>query len=1395
MPAKIYNWKRFWCTRTGKLNLSDSGYLFDPQSEFGNIYNPDVFPFEKIATFHCLGLLGEPGIGKSTTMWNQKETINARVAEAGDTSQWVDLKAFQTDARLVKAIFEDPVFLNWKKGNHRLHLFLDSLDECLLRIDSVVALLLDELKRWPIERLSVRIACRTADWPLGLEKGLRELWGNDSTEVYELAPLRRRDVAEAATANGSDPDSFLAEVDRKEIVPLAIKPVTLEFLLNTFKRESQFPSAKKDLYFKGCRLLAEETSQSRQDARQIGRLTPDQRLAVASRVAALTVFTMRYAIWTSADRGDVPQEDITVSEMCGGKESYNEQEIEVSEAAIREVLDTGLFSSRGPGRIGWAHQTYAEYLAAYYLVRRGMAHPQILSLIVHPGDSKRKLVPQLHETAAWIAGMVPDVFRDIMDSDAEVLLKSDVATADVRDRQALVKTLLKLLEEEKVLYRDLGARGTYRKLSYPGLADHLKVYLTDRTKSLIVRREATDIAEACELVDVQDDLANIALDSTEPLALRTNAAYAIERIGADNTKKRFKKLLESPSAEDPDDELKGCALRVLWPTNITAEELFSILRPPKNDSFIGAYHLFLSYDLPKQIQKSHLTTALDWLESQPSRHEFAFAFRKLIDAIIDEAWDCIDEPDVLAKFASLATKKLRRLISDEKLEAFRDKINRDDEKRRCVLQKAVSIMSDIEKGSRALVYSRTPFALSRDVLWMLAYLRSVTTDREKQAWALLISFAFDPTETAQVDAVLTACDTEPALATVFEWLIRPVKLGSPEAKRMKENYLENQKWENRERRRPLLNPPPTERIAKLLDQCESGDYAVWWQLNMEMTLKPDSTHYGEELESDLTALPGWQSANDTTKRRIVEGAKKFLIEQDPETTKWLGTNHFFRPALAGYRAFRLLLSEAPDFIGQLDKSVWRKWAPIILAYPAPGDSERGTPHRELIKLAYERAPDEIIQTLLTLIDKDNADHGHIFILDKILDCWDIRISTALLEKVNDETLKPDSMEVFLRHLLEHRIPEAKLYAASLVRLPISAEGRAKAISAAKVLIIHADDGGWPTVWPAMQQDVDFGRQVALAVAHRADERRHPTISQRLSEDQLADLYIWLTRQFPYSQDPRKEGGRVSARESAAEWRDGILHNLKVRGTTRACDTIRRLIREFPELTWLKWQLLEAEDVTRRRTWNPIAPADILKIASDRDARLVQSGDGLLEAVIESLKRLETKLHGEIPAVQFLWDKSEKRTFSPKDEDALCNYIKLHLDQDLKEKGIICNREVQIHRRERTDIHVDAVVPGQKAGSYSTVTVIIEVKGCWNSELDRAMEEQLVGRYLKDNPCQHGLYLVGWFNCDLWDVDDYRKRNAPSISLDDARKKLAAQAEDLSKAGTKIQAFVMDAELR
>ena len=123
-----------------------------------------------------------------------------------------------------------------------------------------------------------------------------------------------------------------------------------------------------------------------------------------------------------------------------------------------------------------------------------------------------------------------------------------------------------------------------------------------------------------------------------------------------------------------------------------------------------------------------------------------------------------------------------------------------------------------------------------------------------------------------------------------------------------------------------------------------------------------------------------------------------------------------------------------------------------------------------------------------------------------------------------------------------------------------------------------------------------------------------------------------------------------------------------------------------------------------------------------------------------------------------------KTFRPKDENAISDYIKIHLDEDIRSKGIIINREVQIHRGEKTDIHVDAVIEDIDNGYFNSISVIIEVKGCWNNELSNAMQTQLIEKYLKNNNCKHGLYLIGWFNTKKWDEGDYRKKIFPNLKL-------------------------------
>jgi hypothetical protein len=154
MASTIYHWQRFWCERDKPIRLDEQGYLYDPEGPFGETINPYVKPFDAIAAVPCLILSGEPGIGKSTVLQGHFADIQEQARSYGDKSLWFDLRQFQTDDRLHRTIFEHPDVLAWRQETHGLSLFLDGLDECLLHIRMVAALLAHELTQLPAQRLT-----------------------------------------------------------------------------------------------------------------------------------------------------------------------------------------------------------------------------------------------------------------------------------------------------------------------------------------------------------------------------------------------------------------------------------------------------------------------------------------------------------------------------------------------------------------------------------------------------------------------------------------------------------------------------------------------------------------------------------------------------------------------------------------------------------------------------------------------------------------------------------------------------------------------------------------------------------------------------------------------------------------------------------------------------------------------------------------------------------------------------------------------------------------------------------------------------------------------------------------------------------------------------------------
>ena len=1421
----MYNWKRFWCINTGNIRLDHDGFLADP--EYG--HNPDVVPFNSISHIPCLVLLGEPGIGKTTAINQAFNELEQELETSEDDCLLFKLGDFESKQDLLNGIFQSDNFTKWLNGNYKLHLFLDSLDEGLLSVTTIIRFLCKHIDNVPVERLYFRITCRTSVWleSISFEQKLKEKWKEDNTKIYELAPLRRVDIIEVAHTKGIDTKSFIQEILDKEVTPLAINPITLKFLTDTYLKNRNFPDSKKELYKQGLLQLCTENNQDRLAEGYRGSLNAYQRLIIAGRIASILLLARKTAIWTSTEMVDIPDSDMAILDLCVGKEIINQQEFPVTENYIRdEVLSiTGLFSSRGSNRMGFAHQTYAEFLAAWYLTERNIPLVQVMSLIVSQGDPESKLIPQLHETAAWLASMRTDIQEEIIKTDPDVLLRSDIPTNE-EIREKIVDSLLKNYNDGKLLNRDFNTYFKYKKLKHPKLAEQLRVYIQDSNKSLEARDEAIDIAKICEVDDLQEDLVNVALDLSQSIHLRVNAVNALCSIGNSETKLKLKPLALSNLEEDENDEIKGYSLEAIWPEHLTAEELFHAITLPKRVNYFGGYQSFLDDKLTLKLQPNDLLIALNWLENKGLRYSLD-PFERLSNKILLKAWENFSIPGIANSFAKVALiqwKAYQRVITQSEYN-FELELSQDSQKRRILLENIVLVISDHTKKSKlSQGYFQENILLNQNIFWILDKLQNTKCEEVQRNWVQLIEWIFNRQDAKQIDAILTATQTNEILRNHFISYFEPVELNSDQADKMKANnkMLENWKeyWKNEQEEPPLLEQPPKERVIIFLESLESGNLSAWSEINMEMNLTPYSRYSNSLLEYDLTKLPGWKEADIATRIRIIDGAKKYILEQNEVAYDWIGTNSYNRLALAGCRALLLLLKELPEFLNTITDEIWQRWTPVIVGYP---NIYREDYYLELVRQTYIKAPTETISTLILIIDKENKEDSNFFDINKFDKCWDNNFNSVILEKIkNDKSLKPNIIERLIKEIVKHEFQEIKEFAKSLIYYPLPSEPEEYEITllAARVLIGNADSSDWSLIWPIVQKDTEFGRKVFEAIANRHSFG----INLNITEAQLADLYIWMIQQYPPNEDPVDEGvHQITNREQVSDFRNSILTQLKERGTSQSCLEIQRIAKQLPELTWMNRVLVEAQIIRRRKEWNPPTPSEIFELISNTEKRFVQDGNELLNVLIETLKKLDIELQDQNPSVIDLWNelpwkkvrnlamsllnklqkekvidqsanincltpsqvhhtKIKGTTYIPKDENSLSDYVARYLKNNLKNRGIILNREVEIRplqggsKGERTDIQVDAIINKTNEEVLKQITVIIEVKGCWNEKLNTSMKEQLVNRYLKDNTCQHGIYLVGWFDCEQWDKSDSNKAKAPKITIEKAREKFEKQAE-------------------
>lgn len=1393
-----YNWKRFWCRRDGSQSLGDGGYLSDPDSEYGIFTNRDVKDYSSIRDTPCLALLGEPGIGKSYAI---KEAVAAARSD-GSPFIHVNLREFGSEDRLVSRIFESDTYREWLGNESTLELLLDSLDECLLRIGTIIPILESRLQGAPIARLRLRIACRTAEWPPSLERILVGCWGDDSFKAYELCPLRRQDVQNAAETEDMDAGHFMEEVSRVRSQPLAIKPVTLRFLLKTYQNAGALPESESELYSQGCQLLCEE-SQERVDSRTPFAYSGAQRLAVAKRIAAVTVFANKYAVWTARNEGDVPDEDVLLARLAGGTESADGTVFDVTPEAVSEALDTGLFSSRGANRMGWAHQTYAEFLAASYLHDRRVTGRQMLSLVTDDLAGETKVIPQLSEVAARLATDVPEVFDELLVNDPVILLRSDVATADAARRSRLVGALLGLCQGGDLHIRFVDIYSRLRCLKHDNLGDQLRPTLADHGANIHARLLAVEIAHACVVTGLTDELSGIIFDRSTNIELRVMAIDCLNEAGDEVAKARLVELIaESP--EDPDNRVAGAALEVLWPNLITAKQVFDVITSGREITQINRFAMFISHRLPEQLQPGHLTEALRWVIQQNwSRFNSEISYRNLLDGIIVSAWHAMDTPGVLPLLATAICRRLQvdhGHLLDSKADVD-DLIGTDNTKRRRLLAELVPLLGDSTRDAYSICDGRASLVRPEDMPWLLEQLTNADGEHIVRKWAEVCNRCYSIYNSGHTNLILERGSENALLRETFSWLFAVVDLDSPEAQTRRDEYNRYRNLSVEEKEEQRLDPPPPERIQHWLNQSETDTPSIWWHLSRELTLTIDNPRYGDVDNPDITTFSGWKDADESTRDRVVEAARRYILNCDDRRSEWLTTpNTFSHPANAGYQALRLLLTHDPCFIDGLQPDVWGSWAAALIQYPLNLSREEQDLYSTLLRRAYQQSPESITEAVIAVLHREASETPYLSGLHRVRFILDQRMIARLRLLADDGAFRKECRGQVLAFLIEKRDQETIARAMQMAEQPLPSEDDDQniIITALSALGEVIDSDQWDRLWLAVQEQPLLGR----TLISRWAQSRDTAVLTQLADKQLADLYVWVSGQYPHSEDSHPRGVHtVTSRENIAYWRDQhLLQTLVKRGTLSACVALATVKAALPDQEWLSYTLQEAVIAARTKNWRPLEPNQVLELVRNSNNRLVASGKQLLNVVMESLARLQVELRGEQPAIRDIWDYNRKdKLWRPLDENSLSDYIARFLRKDISDRRLVINREVQIRPRlgvepgQATDIHVVAVIEGQ--GNVSDViSVIVEVKGCWHAELETAMETQLVGRYLKDNQCRCGLYLIGWFACDSWDDGDHRKTATPVTAIDAARTMFEEQAISLSRDGLTIRSHVLDTRL-
>src|SRR5258707_6724730 len=996
----------------------------------------------------------------------------------------------------------------------------------------------------------------------------------------------------------------------------------------------------------------------------------------AALLAAFLVFSIRSAI-SLADSQDFQFH----SDLCVSTILNNTKLESASREAVVTSLSTALFSSRGEERVSFAHQTFAEYLAARKV--QNLPLIQLRKLFCGVDERTEHVIQQLAETAPWLAGTNDEFLEHLLSIDPGILLRSDVARIQGNRKQQIVRAILEKSRRLE-LFDDFGLSRFLSGLKHEQLAQQLWEYIQDDASNLIARRLAIEIAEECKLAELNDPLLPMLRRADLDQQVKEGAARVLVKTLPNERLNELEPMAHGICGPDPEDQLKGYALARLVPTYWSVSQCLTHISRPKDDSFHGAYWSFLNYQCPSCIKVEDLPTLLTWLTNVEACFDVLNPFCGLAYGGICLALRNLDQPEIPPLTIRLWKKDRYRQRSHRNQDL--EKLWDDQSIRRNF---AFYVLQDPDTNEHDIVHllaTEFPLLQGSDFGWILERLPTIDQSRltiwVQAIWLLAIRNDI----TQWWDLFLHTISQIPALKLRFS-LLRAWNLDEPIARKAKADFLRETRRRRRRLQHGITASDLQTRIQSDLDRISQGSSSNWVSLCYQLALKEGDGLYPPFLHHDIKEMPGWQASDDQRRALIEAAARGFLIGCSDDFEKLQARSNFSDP---GYAAIWSVRDEF-ESNGELRRAVAEKWIHSIVGRLSDGEDH----HQEMVTLAYQLDQDATVDALRWEAEESFQRHGYILAWRPFGKCWDSRLSAILAEFALSHSTKREALTTSFSYLFEYDAPAFKKWMRRM--LPrvnrLSSETRVTIVAIAFAL---APSDTWDLVWPLFQ-DRTFAEKVFLTIAGNlelGDRRR--TIS--LAPEKLGQCIELLYQLFPPSPIEQKSG-YVTPRQAVADYRRSTLDALTMCLDPKAGAELLRLAKVFPDREIeFRWRYQDHLRVRRSQLWQPPSPVDLIAVLTRSEARLVMNANDLLEVVLESLERFEkyyTKK--ELPAAERLWrwqKEGHRRTsFEPKDEEDFSDELARWLTDDIGPKtGIIVGREVQIQRGMKTDLLVKAVYP-------------------------------------------------------------------------------------------------------